>query len=355
MRIVVTGATGNIGTAVLRRLAGTGHQLVGLARRLPEGLPDVEWRTVDLTTVSVEQLAGILGGADAVVHLAWGFQPSHDIDHLEELGVGGTRRVVEAVAHADVPHLVHLSSVGAYSPRSDDTPVTESYPTGGVPTSPYSRHKAAAERILDRFEAETAASPGRGTTVTRMRPGIVGQRTAGSALLRYGVPGAIPRRALHLLPVLPLDRGLRIPVVHADDVADAVARALEGRVGGPFNLAADDPLTAADIARGLGAKLVHVPSEVLRPVVAATWRMRLQQIDEGWLDMAYALPLLDTTRARTELGWGATRSAVEVFAEAVEGMRSGASGPTPVLRRRTVPGALRDAVRRGPVARRTRP
>jgi nucleoside-diphosphate-sugar epimerase len=355
MRIVITGATGNVGTAVLRRLAASGeHELVGLARRVPDG-PTVAgerataWRRVDLTDAACERdLVDAFTGADAVVHLAWGFQPSHDIDYLERLGVGGTRHVVEAVRRAGVPHLVHMSSMGAYSPRADDEPVDESWPTGGVPTSPYSRHKSAAERILDEVEGGTPV-------IARLRPGIIGQRAAGSALLRYGVPSVVPSRALGLLPVLPMDRWLRVPVVHADDVADAVARVLEHRSGGAFNLAASDPLRAQDIADALGARLVHVPAGMIRPVMSGAWRLHLQQVDAGWLDMAFALPLLDSGRARRELGWSPTRTAVETFREVVEGMRTGAAGPTPVLRPRTVSGALRDAVRHGSVARRSHP
>ncbi|PVZ14805.1 NAD-dependent epimerase/dehydratase family protein [Actinomycetospora cinnamomea] len=353
MRIAVTGATGNVGTALLRRLAREDHEVVGLARRVPGGTVDgapVTWRSVDLTRVTGHELAEVFAGADAVVHLAWGFQPSQDLAYLRELGVGGTRRVVGAVAAAGVPHLVHMSSLGAYSPRRDDTPADEAYPTDGVPTSRYSRHKVAAERLLDEAEAGSALG-----TVTRLRPGVVGQRAAGSALLRYGVPGFVPARALGWLPVLPLDRGLAISVVHADDVADAVVRVLDGRVGGAFNLAADPPLTAADIAEVLGARLVHVPSSVLRPVVDLAWRLRLQQVDTGWLDMAFALPLLDSGRARTELGWAPTQDAVAVFREVLAGMRATAEGPTPVLRRRTVAGTVRDAVRHGAVERRHRP
>jgi nucleoside-diphosphate-sugar epimerase len=354
MRIVVTGATGNIGTAVLRRLAAEDHELVGLARRVPAGPlaggQPAAWRSVDLTRVTPDELARVFDGAAAVVHLAWGFQPSHDLRYLRELGVGGTRRVVAAAAAAGVPHLVHLSSIGAYSPRRDDAPVDESWPTDGVPTSRYSRHKAAAERILDEAEAEGAVP-----TVTRLRPGIVGQHSAGSALLRYGLPGLVPARALTWLPVLPLDRRLAIPVVHADDVADAVARVLDRGAAGAFNLAADPPLTAADIARVLGARLVHVPSALVRPAMSAAWHLRLQQVDTGWLDMAFALPLLDTTRARTELGWKPTKDAVAVFGEVVDGMRTAASGPTAVLRPRTVAGAVGDALLHGHVGRRSRP
>jgi UDP-glucose 4-epimerase len=353
MRIVITGATGNLGSALVRRLAAGGaHELVGVARRLPDdGFADVDWVSADLTDNSaVPVLRETFEGADAVVHLAWGFQPSHDLRYLEELGVGGTRRVLEAVTTASVPHLVHLSSIGAYSAKHDDEPVDESWPTRGIPTSPYSQHKAAAERLLDAHEAA-----GRSTLVTRMRPGIMGQRRAGSALLRYGVPGLVPAKVLDLLPVLPLDRRLRMPMVHADDVADAIERVLMGRVGGAFNLAAEPPLTTKHIADVLGARPVHVPARVLRIAMAGAWHARLQQVDPGWLDMAFAVPLLDTSRASRELGWSPTVDAVTVLRETVSGMRNAASDDTPVLRPRSVLRQLRDAARRGPVSSRWRP
>jgi UDP-glucose 4-epimerase len=357
MRIVITGATGNIGSALLRRLTSTpDHDLVGLARRLPEegfGGRDVRWVSVDLTKdACVPALREAFEDADAVVHLAWGFQPSHDLDYLEELGVGGTRRVLEAVAAARVPHLVHMSSVGAYSPKRDDGRVDETWPTDGVPTSPYSRHKAAAERLLDAHEA---GDDRHDTILTRIRPGIVGQRSAGSALLRYGVPGLVPARALGLAPVLPMDRRLVIPMVHADDVADAIARVLDRRAGGAFNLAAEPPVTTATIAQALGARPVHVPAPVVRAVMSAAWHARLQQVDTGWLDLGFAVPLMDTSRARRELDWSPTKDAEAVFGEVIDGMRDGAADRSPVLRPRTVLGQLTAAVRRGAVSRRPRP
>jgi len=249
-----------------------------------------------------------------------------------------------------VPHLVHMSSVGAYSPKRDDDPVDETWPTEGVPTSPYSRHKSAAERLLDGHER---SHPDR--VVTRMRPGIVGQRSAGSALLRYALPGLLPAGLLGHIPVLPLDRRLTIPVVHADDVADAFVRVLEGRVPGPFNLAADPPVTTADIAEVLGARAVHVPAAALRVALSLAWHARLEQVDPGWLDLGFSVPLMDTSRARRELGWAPRVDAVTVLAETVDGMRSGASDRSPVLRPRSVVGQLATALRRGPVSRRQEP
>jgi nucleoside-diphosphate-sugar epimerase len=358
VRIVITGASGNIGTALLRRLAeDPAHELVGVVRRAPRaaGAPydRVEWVPVDLAESDAEQrLAPAVRGADAVVHLAWGFQPSHHLAYLERLGVGGTRAVIRAADAAGVRHLVHMSSVGAYAERSDRRPVDESWPATGVPTSPYSRHKAAAERLLDEYERE---HPDGAMTVTRMRPGIVGQRRAGSELLRYGVPALVPSAALRLLPLLPMDRGFVVPMVHSDDVADAIVRALDRRAAGPFNLAADPPITRDDLAAVLGARTVHVPAPVLRVLASAAWHARLQPVDPGWLDLAFAVPLLDSTRAREVLGWTPDHDPRAVLAEVVGGMADAEGGSSPALRHRTVPEEVSLLVRQGPASHRRLP
>lgn len=351
MRIVVTGASGNVGTALRSRLVDDGHDVVALARRPPDPTAsDVTWRAIDLTDDGCRSALGdAFRGADAVVHLAWGFQPSHDERYLEELGVGGTRRVLDAVARTGVPHLVHMSSLGAYSPKVDDRPVDESWPTFGVRSSMYSRHKVAAERLLDAHEAA-----GHGTVLTRMRPGIIGQRSAASALLRYGLPALLPARVIDLVPVLPLDRRLLFQVVHADDVADAFARALAQQAPGAFNLVSDPPVTTGMIAELLGARPLHVPSPLVRAAVAGSWRLHLQQVDPGWWDLGMAVPLLDASRASRELGWQPSVDAAGVLGEVLAGMRDAAAGRTPVLRPRSVAAALRDAVRRGPVGQRHR-
>ncbi len=284
-----------------RLLAEDKHEVVGVVRRPPtSGWPytQAQWVQADLAhPSSLVALNAAMTGAQAVVHLAWGFQPSHDVGYLRSLGVEGTRRVLTAAVTQGVDHLVHMSSVGAYSPKTDDRPVDESWPTGGVPSSPYRSHKVAAERLLDGYEGGGGRLP-----IARMRPGIIGQRDAGSALLRYGVPALVPASVLRALPVLPMDRRLLVPVVHADDVADAIVRVLESGETGPFNLAAQSPADASTIAAALGARNVHVPAPVLRAAASATWRLRLQAVDPGWLDLGFSVPLLDTSRAQRKLG-----------------------------------------------------
>src|SRR4051794_17631523 len=153
-RIVIIGATGNVGTSVLAALADDHgvDQVIAVARRKAE-FTDPRVRSVAADVVSSD-LTSLFAEADAVLHLAWAIQPSHDESYLRTVNVVGTRRVLEAVAAARVPRFVYASSVGAYSPGPKDHAVDESWPTRGIPTLFYSRHKAEVEQMLDRFERE---------------------------------------------------------------------------------------------------------------------------------------------------------------------------------------------------------
>ncbi|MGW1346717.1 NAD-dependent epimerase/dehydratase family protein [Kribbella sp. NPDC002412] len=270
--------------------------------------------------------------------------------YLEAVGVGGTQRILDASRAMDVGQVVHMSSVGAYSPKRDTSPVDEDYPVGGVASSSYSRHKAAAERLLDTFVQSS-----HGTAVARMRPGIIGQRSAGSALLRYALPVLLPARAIGAVPVLPMPAGLTVAMVHADDVADAVVRVLQQRAVGAFNLAAATPVTSAMIAEALGARWIETPARVVRAVMSAAWQARLQPVSPGWLDLGCAAPALDSSRAERELGWSPTIDAYGVLREILEGMKHAATGSTAVLRQRTVLSEVSELLSRGPISHRRQP
>jgi UDP-glucose 4-epimerase len=355
VRIVITGASGNVGTALLRRLLREPgrHELTGICRRPPaigEPYDGAVWTALDVGDPAAP-LREAVRGADAVVHLAWGFQPSRDVGYLDRTGVRGTQAVLDAVHAEGVPHLVHMSSVGAYSPGPDPLGrVDEGWPTQGIASHSYSREKVAAERLLDEHEHRHPDGP----AIARIRPGLIVQRDAGSALLRYGLPPYLPSALLRHVPLLPLDRDLVVPIVHTSDVADAVARVLERRATGAFNLAADPPVTRDVIADVLGARALHVPRAVVRAAVALSWRARLQPLDPGWIDLAFAVPLLDTARARRELDWTPAVDARAALAEVVGGMADGAATASPALRPRTVTAELLTALRRGPAATRHR-
>ncbi|KAA0099510.1 NAD-dependent epimerase/dehydratase family protein [Mycolicibacterium sp. P1-18] len=355
MRIVITGASGNVGTALLRALPAE-HDVVGVVRRPPpsEGVYQrVDWRALDLTDADAPAtLRSVFDGADAVVHLAWGFQPTRDIEYLRRLGVGGTSAVLQAAGASGVGQLIHMSSVGTYAAGRYGERVDESWPTTGIGTSPYSRHKSAAESILDEYEQQRGSEA---VPVARMRPGFILQRAAASGLMRYGLPGYVPMQVVPLLPLLPLDRNLCIPLIHADDVAAAIVLAVEKRASGPFNLADEPPMGRDDVAAVLGARPVHVPSGVLGALVDLTWRARVQHIDRGWLDLAFSVPLLDCSRARTELGWAPKWTAPEALADLLKGVAQQDHTSSPPLRRRSVLDLLRRDLTDGLISSRRLP
>ncbi|WP_066517469.1 NAD-dependent epimerase/dehydratase family protein [Curtobacterium ammoniigenes] len=325
-RIVVIGATGNVGSALLRRLGReAGVAITGIARRIPDTAAapyaSAEWHSVDVgDPLAVRTLVPILQGADAVVHLAWALQPTHDIPAQERTDVDGTAHVLEACALAHVPHVVVASSVGAYSPSDKRVPVDESWPTDGIATATYSRHKATNERVLDAFEREHPD-----IVVTRLRPGLVFQGAAAAEIHGLFLGQLIPMRAVRLARYLPLGLPTRFvfQAVHADDLADAFWRVIDLRARGAFNIAANPVLTPPRIARALAMHgAIRIPLRALRAVVTATWRLRLQPIDAGWVDIAAGVPLMRTARARHELAWEPKHSATDALSELVDAMAS---------------------------------
>lgn len=333
MRIVLVGATGNLGTSVLRSLADEPQveSILGLARRRPNiSMPKVEWAEADVTR---DDLVPHFRDADAVVLLAWIIQPSRDLNKQWMVNVEGSMRAAEAAREAGVSALLYASSVGAYSPGPKDHAVDESWPTGGIPTSYYGRHKAEVERRLDRFESKNPQM-----RVVRMRPGLVFKREAATGIRRLFagpfLPNVLARPSL--INFIPEIKDLRSQIVHSYDVGEAFRLAiLNENAQGPFNLATEPVLDAREIGRILGAQPVPLSSRVARVGVDLSWKLRLQPVPPGWLDLSRQVPIMDTSRAREELGWTPRYDAEETLLELLGGLRDGAGLETPPLSPKT--------------------
>lgn len=336
--VAITGASGNVGTALLRRLTAPSSgiaEIRGLARRRPPDVAPydrVRWFSADLgEPASDTVLAELLDGADAVVHLAWALQPGRRPDQLRQVNVAGTRRVVRAAAAAGVGHIVHMSSLGAYAPGAVGRKVTEDWPTTGIPSAQYSRDKSEAERVV----REVAAR--HDLVLTVVRPTLVLQPEAASEIgryflgpLLYGTARLLPGAVARLLP-LPLPP-VAVAFVHADDVADALERVLDRRAPGPFNIAAEPLMDAAALARALGTVRVPVPTLAVRTALQAAFAAHLVPTEPGWVDIGTRAPALDSTRARRLLDWVPAHRGDEVLAQFVAALGRGEGAPGPLLR-----------------------
>ena len=234
MRIVITGASGNVGSALLRRL-GRGRRARPRRRRAPPAgrgpRRSPAWSGRRSTCPATTARARCARPAPARTRwctspggssrpIAWTTSPSSG-----SAARGASSRRSTA---AGVPHLVHMSSVGAYSPRRDDSPVAETWPTGAcrarrtAGTRPPRSGCSTGSRATPPARPSPGSGPGSWASATPVAP------CSATPCRRW-----CRRRLLDHVPVLPLDRRLAIPMVHADDVADAIVRVLEGRVPGP--------------------------------------------------------------------------------------------------------------------------
>ena len=181
-------------------------------------------------------LTGIFPGADAVVHLAWQIQPSHDrgavADQRARQPRRHRRRDRGRRAEPDV-----ASSVGVYAPGPKNDLVGEDWPATGVAASSYSRDKVTLEGCST---PSSDRDPGRAAAA---RPDLPARRAAPrSPATSLGPLRPDPVAAIRQGTGGPANPPLRLQAVHADDVADAYVRAIESDVRGAFNVAAEpDP------------------------------------------------------------------------------------------------------------------
>lgn len=326
MRVVVTGATGNVGTSVLDALGGDRavDEIVGVARRIPQQLlRKVEFVKADIVR---DNLDPIFRGADAVVHLAWIIQPARDRKMRWINNVDGTRRVLEAAGRAGVRSIVYASSVGAYSAAPKNRIVDERWPTGGIPQSEYSREKAAVERILDNFEADHTS-----VRVVRLRPALIFKRSAAAGIRKLFVGPLAPNALFRHLPFVPDSPRLLFQCVHSHDVADAYRLAVLSDARGAFNVAASPVLDPKTLARALETRRLFVPEFVLRAGAAAGFGLGLVRAGPEWLELALKAPLMDSSRAMRELGWSPRVTATEALRELFRGLAEDDGLPTPPL------------------------
>lgn len=277
MRVVITGGTGLIGSALARDLGAAGHDVVVLTRdlarggSLPPGVRAAQW-----DGKSAAGWAALLDGDTAIVHLAGesvaGRWTTSRKRRIRESRVESGRAVLAAIRQAaEKPRaLLQGSAVGYYGACGDEV-VTESHPPG----------QDFLASVCGEWEGATAEAESLGVRRAVLRTGVV----------LSGEGGALPRMALpfRLMAGGPLGSGRQwLPWIHIADEVGAIRFLLEREdARGPFNLTAPRPLTSRDFSRALG-KALHRPS--LAPAPAFALRLVLGEMAEALLHGQRAVP-----------------------------------------------------------------
>ena len=327
--VAVTGPTGDIGGALLRRLdrePGV-DRIVGMARRSfdPEskGLEKVEYRQGDVT--NRHDVESLVEGADVVVHLAFLIFGSRE--ETTRVNLKGCENVFQAALDAGAARLVYTSSVAAYGFHEDNPELlTEDIAPRGTDQHYYSAQKAELET---RLESMATGAP---TELFVFRPCIVAGPTALSLIEKIPyvqIADKLPAAARKVVQSLPLlrplipDPGVPFQLVHENDVAEALTAAILGRgEPGVYNLAADGEITLSDLAHALGWYALPIPDLAVDATVNIVSRLPLLPAQASWLSAMRVPVLMDCTRVREKLGWEPAYDALETLAETIHAARA---------------------------------
>jgi UDP-glucose 4-epimerase len=318
LTVAVTGPTGEIGISAVTALERepTVEAIVGMARRpfdvSARGWVKTTYHQGDI--LDREAVDAFVAQADVVIHLAFLIMGSRA--ESARINLQGTRHVFEATVAAERPRrLVYTSSVAAYGYHSDNpVPLTEEVPVRGSAEHYYSAQKAACEKLLAEI------TKGSSLEVFILRPSIVAgpEATALADAMPWNrLPApvrAVAKVAPILKPVVP-DPGVPLQLVHHDDVAAAIALAATAPAPpGAYNLAGDGVVTVSDVAKALGGRPVRVPAVAASAASAAIARLPLMPSLLEWLHIARTSVVMDTTKAKTQLGWRPVHSSAQTLA-----------------------------------------
>lgn len=328
LTVAVTGPTGDIGRAFIRALERCDDvaRVIGMARSpvnpAAEGWIKTEYVQGDILDRAA--VARLVEDADVVAHLA--FIIFTGDEESRTINLTGSRNVFEAAVDAGTKRLIYTSSVAAYGFHDENPdPLTENVPARGSEEHPYSAEKADVEKMLG-----AVTSPA-DLDVYVFRPCIVAGPTALSLIekipyvqMNDKLPDTVRKAfgAMPLLrPVVP-DPGTPFQLVHEDDVASALLAAVLGEgEPGAYNLAGDGDVTISDLARALGWYSLPLPEIAVEATVSIVSRLPYMPAMASWINAIKVPVLMDTTKARSLLGWEPRFDSLDTLATTVQAAR----------------------------------
>ena len=320
LTVAVTGPTGTFGAGLIPLLQDDDRiaRIIGIARRpfdpAERGWTKMEYRQGDVR--EPEALQEAFRGADVVVHLAFLITGNASRSTTRAINVEGTLNAFRAAAAAGVRRFVYASSVAAYG-FHDDNPelIGEDWPVRPAAKLFYAQEKAELEHLL---EAEAAASGGPALYLLRP-PVVVGPNIVGAKDVLPGPLAPLGRRLFGRPRRLPVPVPMLVPehplqFVHEEDVGRALQLCIVGAgPPGAYNIAGDGVLTAGDVVREFGGIPLRMPAAPAQAAARAFSRLPFLPPAAEWVEAASRPAIMDTTKAREELGWEPRYSGLEAL------------------------------------------
>ena len=320
LTVAVTGPTGTFGAGLVPLLEDDERitRVIGMARRpfdpVERGWTKMEYRQGDVR--DPDALREAFAGADVVVHLAFMITGNASRETTRSINVDGTLDVFRAAASVGARRFVHASSVAAYGFHRDNPElITEDWPVRPAARLFYAQEKAALEHLL---QEEASTSPDLALYLVRP-PVVLGPQAVGAKDVLPGPLAPLGRRLFDRPRRLPVPVPMVVPqhpmqFIHQDDVGQALLLCVLGAgPPGPYNIAGDGVLTAADVAREFGAIPIPVPAWPAHAAARAVSRMPFLPPSAQWVEAASRPAIMDTTRAREQLGWQPRYTALEAL------------------------------------------
>ncbi len=339
LTVAVTGPTGTFGSGLIPLLQADDRiaRVVGIARRpfdpAAYGWTKMEYRRGDVR--DPQALRDAFGHADVVVHLAFLVMGAASREVIRSVNVEGTLNAFRAAALAGARRFVYTSSVAAYGFHSDNPiGMTEDWPVRSDARLFYAQEKAELERLL---QAEAARSAGPGLYL--LRPSLViGPHAVGAKYLLPGPLAPVARRLAGQVgrlkfpmpvPVPVLVPALPVQFVHEQDVGRALLQCVVAAgPPGAYNIAADGIVTATDIVRELGLFPLPLPAGPAHVAARAIAALPFLPPVAEWVDVASHPAIMDTTRAKQQLGWSPRFTALEALRDTLRrGVQPDPVGP----------------------------
>ena len=305
--VLLTGASGFVGSAIARALVADGRRVRALVRPTAprNNITGLDLETFDGDIGDEASLARAMRGVRHVVHAAADYRLwARDPASLASTNVDGTRNVMEAALRAGVERIVYTSSVATLATRRDGD-ADESTPLDAASAiGAYKRSKVAAERVVEAMVARDALPAVIVNPSTPIGPRDIRPTPTGRIVVEAAC-GRIPAF---------VDTGMNL--VHVDDVARGhVAALARGRIGERYILGGDNValvMMLGDIARIVGRraprwKLPRAPLYPLASVAEAIARVTSREpfLTRDGLRMSEHRMFFTSAKAARELGYRA--------------------------------------------------